>query len=108
MSEIPEKISIGDKYGPAMSITDQVEADAYFQACVDHTMTYHRKTRSQAEALERANLGYYAGYYDTETRERVERLFQCLHPVFGSIAQNGAPSTEEAFEAGRRMAVTHS
>jgi hypothetical protein len=50
--------------------------------------------------VERHNLGYFAGYYDNETRERVERLFKCSHPIFGSIAKNGAPTAKEALAAG--------
>lgn len=105
MDALPEKLTIGEKYDPAMKITDQTEADAYFQLCVDHSMTYHCKTRTEAEALERANLGYYAGYGSAETRERVERLFQCAHPVFGSIAKVGAPTSEEALQAGQDLAA---
>jgi len=71
-------ITIGDKYGPAMIITEQAEADAYFERCVQHGMLFH--TRIEAEKIERINLGYYAGYYNNETRERVERLFKCQHP----------------------------
>jgi hypothetical protein len=90
----PEKMKYGDKYGPAMEITDQAEADAYFEKCVQHMMTYsdEYKTREAAEAVERTNLGYYAGYYGSDTRERVEKLFRCSHPVFGSIKENGAPT----------------
>jgi hypothetical protein len=84
MNDFPHKITIGDKYGPAMAITDETEARAYFEKCVRHSMA-HGNDRKQAERIERANLGYYAGYYDNETRERVERLFRCAHPVFGPI-----------------------
>jgi len=34
----------------------------------------------------------------------VERLFRCSHPIFGSIAENGEPSPEEAFNAGVDLA----
>lgn len=105
MKALPEKTTIGEKYDPAMLIADQAKADAYFQLCVDHSMTYHRKTREEAEALERTNLGYYAGYCSHETRERVERLFRCAHPVFGAISKVGAPTPEEAFQMGQDMAA---
>lgn len=104
MNKLPEKITIGDKYGPAMEITDQAEADAYFEKLVEHTMSYAKdeqyKTHEGAAALERSNLGYYAGYYDTETRKRVERLYGCAHPVFGPVEQFGAPTPEAAFQSG--------
>ena len=96
-------ISIGDKYGPAMGITDQAEADAYFQQCVAHTMAFG-KSQEEAEGIERGNLGYYAGYYSSETRERIERLFSCAHPIFGAITICGRPSVAEALESGRKLA----
>jgi hypothetical protein len=108
---IDSNISIADKYEPAMSITDQAEADAYLAACVEHTQ---RATPPElgavipkplAEAIERANIGYFAGYYDNETRERVERLFRCEHPVFGSIAKNGPPTPEQVLAAGRDLGM---
>ncbi len=35
---IPDDATIGAKYGPAMEITDQAEANAYFEACVEHVL----------------------------------------------------------------------
>lgn len=104
MDDFPSNVTIGDKYDPAMAIKDQAEADAYFERCVTHTMRYGKCTRQTAEEIERANLGYYAGYGDSNTRERVERLFHCEHPVFGKIAEHGRPSPEAAILAGVMMA----
>ena len=98
-----KKITYGDKYGPAMEITDQKLADQYFEKCVKHTMSFGNN-REQAEDIERQNLGYQAGYYDHETRLRVERLFSCKHPVFGS-AEDGKPTPEEAFKLGKKLAL---
>jgi hypothetical protein len=92
-------ITISRKYEPAMMIKDQAEADAYFNECVEHTMQF-ATTREQAEKIERESLGYFAGYYDNETRERVERLFNCEHPYFGKISVKGPPTMEEAFQMG--------
>lgn len=97
-------ITIREKYGPAMDIMNQVEADAYFEQCCTHCMSFG-KNRAEAEKIEKSNLGYYAGYYSHEIRARVERLFNCSHPVFGSIAENGPPSFEQALEAGKLMAT---
>jgi hypothetical protein len=94
------EITLGEKYGPAMEITEQAKADAYFDECVQHMMTRRGCDREEAEKIERSNIGYYAGYYSHETRERVERLFLCAHPIFGSIEENGAPTTDQAFAAG--------
>jgi hypothetical protein len=107
-TELPLKITIGDKYMPAMEITDQAAADVYFARCVDHNLRACEaegvaRTREEAEAQERVNLGYFAGYYAHSTRARVERLFKCAHPIFGPAAE-GLPSPEEAFEAGVLLA----
>lgn len=94
MSEFIDKdISIGDKYGPAMEIKTQADADAYFEQCVKHSMVCWGQSREDAECTERANLGYYAGYYNQETRERIEELFHCEHPFFGKAKNN--PLTPE-------------
>lgn len=97
-----KNITIGEKYQPAMEILTQEEADTYFEQCVKHTMRHgvEKHTRAEAEKIERGNLGYFAGYYGSETRERVERLFKCSHPIFGSISQNGSPTPTEALASG--------
>jgi hypothetical protein len=103
MKLLPLHATIGESYGPAMKITDQQEASEYFEMLVQSNMR-HGTTRAEAESIERQNLGYYAGYYDSATRERVEKLFSCAHPFFGSIAENGAPTPEQALETGRKLA----
>lgn len=104
-----KNITYGDKYSPAMEIAEQDAADAYFEELVTHNLKCRRAEgqppiRVESEKVERRNLGYYAGYYagyyDSETRERVERLFKCHHPIFGSIAKNGSPTSTEALAAG--------
>ena len=95
----PYKITIGEKYGPAMQITDPEKAREYWEACVEHCMRFG-KTRAEAESIERSNLGYYAGYYDSETVQRVLKLFDAGHPIFGATL----PTADEALTAGRKMA----
>ena len=92
--------TFGEKYEPAMLITDQKAADDYFEQIVTHSMKVHGLSRVQAEDLERQNLGYIAGYYGSPVRARVEALFKCAHPIFGTIAENGPPSPEAALAAG--------
>lgn len=106
MNPLPHTITMGDKYGPAMTMADQAEADAYFERLVQHGMEWGND-RAEAERIERANLGYYAGYYSHETRARVERLFRCSHPIFGAIAKNGPPTPDQALKAGLEMGRRH-
>lgn len=97
-------MTIGERYGPAMEITEQADADAYFEKLIQHNLDKWATDREEAEAAERRNLGYYAGYYNAETRARVEQLFSCSHPVFGEVKRNGTPHPLRAKALGIREA----
>lgn len=88
---------------PAMQIVDQSDADQYLADYVAY-IEDNGRTPDQALEIAKHNLGYFAGYFDNETRERVERLFKCAHPVFGAIAENGPPTFSQAIKAGMRLA----
>jgi hypothetical protein len=60
------------KYEAAMRITTQAEADVYFEKLVADSMVAHGLGRQEAEICERVNLGYWAGYYRSEIRRRVD------------------------------------
>jgi hypothetical protein len=96
---LPPGITYGKKYDRAMDIKTQEEADEYFELCVQHTMSFG-KSREEAEQIEKTNFGYWAGYFSADTRQRIERLFRCEHPFFGSIDKNGPPSAERALKLG--------
>lgn len=97
--------TFGETLGPAMDITDQVEADDYFEQLIKHYMTCQSakreggRSRVVAEQIVRESLGYYAGYYNDKTQKRVNCLFRTTHPVFGDTK----PRPEEAFEAGKKL-----
>lgn len=104
--KFPDKdfLTIHEKYGPAMEITDPNEAAAYFEKCVEHNMRTSDHTREEAEGMERHNLGYVSGYYSRETQERVEALFSAVHPVFGSVKEP-VLTLGETLELGKRSAA---
>lgn len=86
----------------AMDVKTQEHADALF-ARILAANRGAGLVEEEALRVSRETLGYTAGYYDNLTRERVERLFRCVHPVFGSIAEKGPPSPELAFRLGQEM-----
>ena len=98
-------IVVGEKYRPAMDdsiVSTEEDAQTYFDALVRYHMRLSPKhDKERAWTIERGNLAYFAGYYDNETRQRVERLFKCVHPVFGKAIAEPVSATE-AFEAGKR------
>jgi len=93
----------GAYYTAAMEVTTQEEADKMFESLVKICMKQRPCNRGDAEAIQRQNLGYFAGYYSNEVRARVEKLYRCAHPIFGAIAVKGPPTAKQAFEAGRRL-----
>lgn len=102
--ENKDELTFGECLGPAMEITDPKEAKQYKVDYVDFIQKaldkQPRNDDKTAEDIVNINLGYYAGYYGEHIRERVERLFNCSHPIFGSIKENGTPTDEQAFRAG--------
>jgi hypothetical protein len=99
-------MTLGEAYGPAMEIRSQEEADVYFKKLVDDSIAEgDPHPREVIEEILRDGLGYYAGYYDNETRLRVERFFQCEHPILGKFVMNGAPTLDEAFRLGGNVAT---
>ena len=98
--KLPDEMTYGEELGPAMKITDPDKAKEYLKAMVERYMRITDNSREECERVAKVNLGYWAGYYDAETQERVNRLFNTEHPIFGKTQ----PTPEEAFEAGKRWA----
>lgn len=105
-------LKYGDVLGPAMKITTEREAAEYFAALITYMMRFELrearyegrppKTREEIVAIQKSNLGYFAGYYDNETMLRVNRLFRTVHPVFGGVP----PTTpSESFALGEQWAA---
>ncbi len=104
-NRIPRTITLGNKYGPAMKITDPEEAVVYLNMCIRHCQKYG-VAHKEAETIERTNIGYWAGYYDRVTAARVQHLFNVTHPVFGDVEH--WPTAEEAFAMGKVIGVNAS
>ena len=93
----------GQKYDPIKDITTQTEADEYFENLVAENMSQNHNTRAEAVEIEKHNIGYWSGYYSEELQERVERLFNCIHPIFGSINDKEKREPKNAFALGAEM-----
>lgn len=105
--ENKETLTYGECLEPAMKITDPEDAAQYLKAYIQFQEKYMQEASGNhtAEEVCKINLGYFAGYYSEETRERVERLFMCSHPILGSIKSNGSPTTEKALTLGKTAGV---
>jgi hypothetical protein len=45
------------------------------------------------------NVGYFSGYYDAKTAEKIMSVFKTAHPIFGTRR----PDATEAFEQGKKL-----
>lgn len=100
-----EDLTYVDCLSPAMEIRDPNEAQQYLKDYADWIQSELDEKGSSESGMEIAkhNLGYFAGYYSNDVRKRVEKLFMCEHPLFGSIEKNGSPTAKEAFEIGLEL-----
>jgi len=101
--ENKEVLTYGEILDSAMNITDKKDAMQYKAAYIDYiqkALDKENKDGHTALEIANANFGYWAGYGSDKTRARIEELFECSHPVFGSIKLNGSPSNEKALSMG--------
>jgi hypothetical protein len=80
----PEDATIGDRYRDAMMVTSTEEARVEFERNIEWQARVTGRTRAEVEEIERANICYFAGYFSTETRNRVLLHFA---PIFLEIVQ---------------------
>jgi len=95
-----ESLNYGEALDPIFKITDKEDAMQYKKAYILFTRKFV-ESEAKAEEIVNANIGYYAGYGSNKDRSRIEELFECSHPVFGSVKKNGVPTGKEAFECGK-------
>jgi hypothetical protein len=95
----PDGATYGEMYDPAMEVQTEQEAAAYLDRLIRYQVA-HGVHPDIATKIIKVNLAYWAAYGSHERRERIERLYGCEHPVFGSIKENGPPTTNEAFQLG--------
>lgn len=105
-SNIKEGATVGQLYDKAIEIAregDREKAKRYFDALVDHcvkTCAAERPNenidKEKAEKIIHSNIGYWAGYHERGTIEKVHDVFGSAHPVFGKET----PSPSDAFNMG--------
>lgn len=97
-------LTLGEALDPAMEITTKVEADLFLLDYMDYLAPFNKEMdRYDLENLAKYNIGYYSGYFDIETRKRVEELFECKHPILGSYTTTYTPA--ELIEMGIKRAL---
>lgn len=93
----------GEVFDPVMRMTGQAEADSFLEEYAAYIAGCQGISVPEAKVIARSNIGYYAGYNDLETRQRVELLFGAPHPMLGS-SFGPQPTPDDAFRMGQEMA----
>jgi hypothetical protein len=92
----------------SIEVETQEAADQCFERLVALFAEHVDLSRVQVEARVRENLGYWIGYGPAEKRARLEAFYRCEHPIFGSVAECGLPTSEQCFAAGLAVAKAKS
>lgn len=100
-----DELSFHEIFEEALKIGTKEEAAFYLE---EYSKWIRIKSSDKLKVNEpldiaKENFGYWAGYYSHDVRKKVEHLFECEHPVFGSIEKNGPPTPEQAFALGVEM-----
>lgn len=96
-------------YHVALAAVTQAQADSIFEEMIQCVMPALGRSgpfstlmiRAKCEELLRFNLGYIAADCGNDVRARVELLYKCEHPIFGSLKELGNPEFEESLELGQ-------
>jgi hypothetical protein len=89
MSEIMSSITDG-------KINTKEEAAALVAEEAAAAADFYKIPVKTAAANILSNIGYFTGYFDHATADRIMDLFDCEHPVFG----RNHPTAEEAWRIG--------
>lgn len=95
------KFNEEDILQPIFKIKDKEDAVQYKKSYIDYLKSKGYDDERASEIVN-SNIGYYAGYGSNEDRKRIENLFLCSHPIFGSVKENGVPTAKEALECGKQ------
>jgi hypothetical protein len=94
--------TIGDFMKQLEQVTTPEQAVAFVDSeakrlCEEEERTDYANVRG----IVLSNIGYFSGYYEPKRMAEIQQLFNTSHPIFGRYA----PTPDEAFEAGTKVAL---
>lgn len=85
-------------------VTNKDQASQVKRGYIKYLEYVNNISKTEATELANNNLGYLFGYYSEEQRSRFEDIFDCVHPIFGSVRDHKW-AVEELFLKGVEMAI---
>lgn len=95
-----DNLTMGEIFDIALKIKTKENASEYIHSYASWIKEKENVNLQEALRIAKSNLGYFAGYYSNKVRAQIETLFDCEHPIFGSIEEYGIPTNEEAYMLG--------
>jgi len=75
------------------------EAKDFFHEYVNHISIVNHYSWDKSVECAKSNLGYFAGYYNRETCDIINKVYEVQHPIFGCNPFDVSP--EKAFNKGK-------
>ena len=81
-----ENLTNGETYGVACQhIRTEEEANEFLKSLIEYHFRRCGGNKEEIEIDLKNSLSYFAGYYDTKTIRRVNKLFKATHPILGNF-----------------------
>ena len=77
------------------------EAKDFFHEYVNYISIVNHYNWDKSVECAKSNLGYFAGYYNRETYDIINKVYKAQHPIFGCNPFDVSP--EEAFNKGKEL-----
>lgn len=80
-------ITVGDIFNKALEIAktgDKERCQLFLKSYAEYISSKNNISIDKATDNAKANLGYFAGYYDRETYDIINSMYNAIHPVFKS------------------------
>lgn len=74
-----------------------------FDAMLNELCAREGGTPESYRLNELSNIGYWTGYYSSDTAKRVRDWLGATHPIFGTSHADGTLTSQQAFEAGESL-----
>jgi hypothetical protein len=91
----------GDIFDKALEIAKTGDSDRcqkFLTTYVSYIISENGCAIEEATRIAKNNLGYFAGYYNSEVYETINKAYGAVHPVFGQNPFNVSP--EDAYRMG--------
>jgi len=78
--------TMGEVFDLALKLakeSPEEEAKEFFREYVNYISIVNHYNWDKSIVSARINLGYFAGYYDKETCDIIDKVYGAKHPIFG-------------------------